>query len=123
MLRVEGVRKAYGSVVALDGVDLDVAPGEVVGLVGPNGAGKTSLVSIVAGLRRPDSGSVEVGGVDVTKPSNRDKLGMLVGLAPQETAVYPTIKVKENLVVFAELAGLRRHALRARVAETAEALG
>ena len=65
MLVAEGVRKSYGALVALDGVDLSVAAGEVVGLVGPNGAGKTSLVSIIAGLRRADEGRVTVDGIDV----------------------------------------------------------
>jgi ABC-2 type transport system ATP-binding protein len=105
----------------LRGVDLEVAPGEIVGLVGPNGAGKTSLVSIVAGLRRPDAGEVTVGGLDVTK--HRQEVGRLLGLAPQELAVYPTIRVRDNLVLYGELAGLRGAALRQRVDETAEALG
>ena len=64
-LKAAGVRKTYSDVVALDGVDLQLAPGEIVGLLGPNGAGKTTLVSIVAGLRRPDAGSVSVCGIDV----------------------------------------------------------
>ncbi len=121
MLHVNGVHKSYGSVEALRGVDLDVAPGEIVGLVGPNGAGKTSLVSIVAGLRRPDAGEVTVGGLDVTR--HRQEVGRLLGLAPQELSIYPTIRVRENLVLYGELAGLRGAALRTRVSETAEALG
>lgn len=121
MLEITGLHKRYGSVEALRGVDLRIGPGEIVGLVGPNGAGKTSLVSIVAGLRRPDQGTVHVGGLDVAR--HRDEVGSLLGLAPQELAIYPTLKVRDNIVVFAELAGLRRQALRARVNETAEALG
>jgi ABC-2 type transport system ATP-binding protein len=121
MLLVRGVHKSYGSVQALRGVDLEVAAGEIVGLVGPNGAGKTSLVSIVAGLRRPDAGEVTVGGLDVTR--HRQEVGRLLGLAPQELAIYPTIKVRDNLVVYGELAGLRGQALRTRIDETAEALG
>lgn len=121
MLMVEGVRKTYGSLVALDGVDLTVAAGEVVGLVGPNGAGKTSLVSIVAGLRRADGGTIMVGDLDVVR--HRDRVGPLVGLAPQDLALYWTITVRDNLVVFGELAGLRRRALRTRIDEVANALG
>lgn len=121
MLRVEGLHKAYGSLVALDGVDLSVERGEVCGLVGPNGAGKTSLVSIVAGLRRADQGSVFVGDLDVV--ANRDKVGPWVGIAPQELAVYPTVSVRGNLLLFAELAGLRRKARDVRLEETAAALG
>ena len=120
MLVVEGIRKSYGHLEALAGVDLVVERGEVVGLVGPNGAGKTSLVSIIAGLLKADSGKVTIGGIDVAR--GRDRISALLGLAPQELAVYPTIKVIENLTVFGELAGLRREALRTRIAETAEAL-
>jgi ABC-2 type transport system ATP-binding protein len=121
MLLVRGVHKSYGTVEALRGVDLEVAPGEIVGLVGPNGAGKTSLVSIVAGLRRPDAGEVHVGGLDVTH--HRQAVGRLLGLAPQELAIYPTIKVRENLLIYGELAGLRGGELRRRIDETAEILG
>ncbi|HUP85867.1 MAG TPA: ABC transporter ATP-binding protein [Acidimicrobiales bacterium] len=121
MLKVRGVHKRYGAVEALRGVDLEVDPGEICALVGPNGAGKTSLVSIVAGLRRPDQGEVEVGGLDVTK--HRQEVGRLLGLAPQELAIYPTIKARDNIVVYAELAGLRGAEMRRRVDETAEALG
>lgn len=120
MLAVEAVRKSYGHLVALEGVDLTVGAGEIVGLVGPNGAGKTTLVSIIAGLRRADSGSVRVGDVDVGR--HRGQVGRLIGLAPQELAIYPRLRVRENLVLFGELAGLRREALRTRIEETADAL-
>jgi ABC-2 type transport system ATP-binding protein len=121
MLEITDLHKRYGSVEALRGVDLTIGRGEIVGLVGPNGAGKTSLVSIVADLRRPDRGTVTVDGLDVA--THRDEVGSRLGLAPQELAIYPTLKVRDNLVLYAELAGLRRQALRTRVAETAEALG
>src|SRR5690242_2139819 len=67
VLDVRGVEKSYGRTEALRGVDLAVAPGTVLALLGPNGAGKTSLVSIVAGLRRPDAGTVHVAGIDVVR--------------------------------------------------------
>jgi ABC-2 type transport system ATP-binding protein len=121
VLHVEGVEKSYGTVHALRGIDLDVAAGEIIGLVGPNGAGKTSLVSIVAGLRRPDRGRVVVDGIDVAR--HPDAVGPHLGLAPQELAVYPTLSVFQNVQLFGELAGLRGRDLRTRIAETAEALG
>ena len=80
--------------------------GEILGLLGPNGAGKTSLVSIVAGLRRPDRGRVQVGGVDVVRSPQRAR--QLIGFAPQDTGVYPTLTVRDNLRFFGGLAGLRR---------------
>jgi ABC-2 type transport system ATP-binding protein len=120
VLRVAGLRKAYGEVEALRGVDLEVSPGEVVALLGPNGAGKTTLVSIVAGLRRADAGTVQVAGLDAGDRSARVR--RLIGLAPQDTGIYPVVSVRRNLTLFGELAGLRRESLRRRIAEVAEAL-
>jgi ABC-2 type transport system ATP-binding protein len=120
VLHVAGLRKAYGEVVALQGVDLDVAAGEIVALLGPNGAGKTTLVSIVAGLRRADAGVVVVDGIDALGRSAqvRDR----IGVAPQETGIYPVVSVRRNLILFGELAGLGRSELARRIDEVAEAL-
>jgi ABC-2 type transport system ATP-binding protein len=120
VLNVDGVRKAYGGVVALDGVALDVDAGEIVGLLGANGAGKTTLVSIVAGLRRPDAGTVRVGGVDVV--SNPNAARLLMGIAPQDTGVYDVLTVRQNLVFFGELCGLRGRTLATRIDALADAL-
>jgi ABC-2 type transport system ATP-binding protein len=87
-LSLHAIVKRYGSRTALDGVDLAVAPGQIVALLGPNGAGKTTLVSIAAGLLSPDAGTVSVTG----RP----------GLAPQEIGIYPSLTVRENLWAFAE---------------------
>ncbi len=119
-LAIRGVRKRYGDNEALAGVDLTVAPGAIVGLLGPNGAGKTTLVSIVAGLRRPDAGSVHVCGVDAFREPQRARA--LIGLAPQETGVYITLTVRDNLRYFAGLAGLRAKQQRARIDEIASTL-
>lgn len=121
VLDVAGVRKAYGATTALDGVDLVVEPGVILGLLGPNGAGKTSLVSIVAGLRRPDAGTVHVGGVDVVRRPQRAQ--QLIGLAPQETGVYLPLTVRDNLRFFAGLTGLRGRAQQDRIDELGVALG
>ena len=120
MLSVEGLHKSYGRVVALRGVDLEVSPGEIVSLLGPNGAGKSTLVSIVAGLRRPDAGTVFVGGVDALARPKAAR--SLIGLAPQDLGIYPIVTVRQNLTLFGELAGLRGGELRTRVQEVAEAL-
>jgi ABC-2 type transport system ATP-binding protein len=120
-LLVEGLRKSYGATVALAGVDLRVERGTVLGLLGPNGAGKTTLVSIVAGLRRPDAGRVEVCGLDVVR-SPREVRARL-GVAPQDTGVYPTLRVRDNLRFFAGLAGLRRAEAATRIDEVAAGLG
>jgi len=120
VLEVRGLRKSYGTRTALAGVDLDVAPGEIVGLLGPNGAGKTTLVSILAGLRRPDAGSIRIGSIDALAYPKQAR--RLLGVAPQETGVYPTLTCRENMRFFAELAGLRGRALREAVHSVAEAL-
>jgi len=120
MLEALGLRKSYGSRAALAGVDLEVAPGEIVGLLGPNGAGKTTLVSIVAGVIRPDAGTVCVGGVDALAHPHEAR--RLLGVAPQETGLYPTLTCRENLRFFAELAGLGRRELRRAVDSVAAAL-
>lgn len=121
MLHATGVTKRYGHNLALDGVDLEIAPGEICGLVGPNGAGKTTFASIVAGLLRPDAGSVTVGGIDVT--ADPFEARRLLGYAPQDLGVYPLATAYENLLVFGELAGLRGGELDGRIEEVATALG
>ena len=118
MLDVRGLAKSYGDVPALRGVDLHVAEGEIVGLLGPNGAGKTTLVSIVAGLRRADAGTVQVGGEDPTRPATRRQ----IGLAPQELGIYVSLTVRENLALFADMAGLRGRARSVRIDEVAALL-
>jgi ABC-2 type transport system ATP-binding protein len=118
---VEDLHKSYDGVVALAGVDLEIAPGEIVALLGPNGAGKTTLVSIVAGLRRPDSGRVLLDGVDILAHPRHAR--RRVGLVPQATGYYPTLTVSDNLRFFGELSGLRGRALAARISHTAQALG
>jgi ABC-2 type transport system ATP-binding protein len=97
-----------------------VAAGEIVGLLGPNGAGKTTLVSIVAGLRGADGGSVRIGGIDALAHPHRVR--PLLGLAPQETGIYPSLTCRQNLRFFAELTGLRKRRLRDAVDSVAEAL-
>jgi ABC-2 type transport system ATP-binding protein len=121
MLEAVDVHKSYGSRLALAGIDLTIARGEVCCLLGPNGAGKTTFASIVAGLRRADRGSVVVDGIDVARRpySARDRLGY----APQELAIYPLASARDNLRIFGALAGLRGRALRQRIEELAGRLG
>src|SRR5690349_6912211 len=86
MLALKNITKRYGTLIALDDVSLDIAPGEFFGLLGPNGAGKSTLMSLVAGLRAPDSGIITLDGrmVSAADPSTRSSLG----LVPQSIALY-----------------------------------
>lgn len=120
MLEIKALKKAYGGHEVLRGVDLEAKVGEIVGLLGPNGAGKTTLVSIVAGLRSADGGTVTVNGMDAL--AHPDKARALLGLAPQDLGIYPVLSVERNLTFFAELSGLTGKRLRAQVKDVAEAL-
>jgi ABC-2 type transport system ATP-binding protein len=120
ILEITGLSKAYGEKEVLRGVDLQAETGEIVGLLGPNGAGKTTLVSIVAGLRKADAGSVTLAGIDALARSRQAR--EVLGLAPQALGVYPQLTTRANLEYFAEIAGVKGKLLRGRVEEVAEAL-
>ena len=97
-----GVQKAFGAIRALDGLDLQIRGGEIYGLLGPNGSGKTTFIRCVAGLVRPDAGSVTVLG-----QSPRDAVGAgRVGYMTQAAALYGDLSVGENLGFFARLQGV-----------------
>lgn len=115
------VHKSYRDVNALCGVDLEIEPGEVVALLGENAAGKTTLISIAAALCRPDAGGVWVDGVNMLTHPERGRRSL--GVATQETGVYPRLSVRDNLRFFGELAGLRRKMLAERLESVAEAFG
>lgn len=117
---VRDLHRSYGSIAALKGVTLDAEPGEIMALLGPNGAGKTTLVSIITGLRSPDSGYVAVDGIDVQRTPQAARRRM--GFAPQETGIYPTLTVRENLMYFGKLADLRGSLLCSQVEAVAERL-
>lgn len=121
MLRARSLHKGFGSVVALDGMDLEIRPGEIVGLIGHNGAGKSTFVDIAAGLTRPDSGAVEVAGIDVGRSPRQARARL--GVAPQQLALYPKATGLDNLRLFAGLHGLRGRRQRDRIDEVAGALG
>ena len=113
MLQLRSVTKRYGSLVALNDVSLDIARGEFFGLLGPNGAGKSTVMSLVAGLRAPDNGSLTLDGAPLTAANAAARLGL--GLVPQHIALYPELSADQNLRIFGELYGLRGADLRARI--------
>jgi ABC-2 type transport system ATP-binding protein len=118
-IQVNSVSKRYGSVLALDNVDLAIQCGEFFGLLGPNGAGKTTLISIIAGLVRASSGQVAIMGHDVVDDFRAARLS--VGVVPQELAFDPFFTVRETLTFQSGYFGLQRNG--AWIDEVLENLG
>jgi ABC-type Fe3+/spermidine/putrescine transport system ATPase subunit len=106
VIRIEGLRKRYGEVVAVDGLNLTVNRGEVFGILGPNGAGKTTTLETIEGLRKPDAGEIEVAGYDAVRES--EDLKRIIGVQLQSTALFDYLTVRETLKLFADLYGAGR---------------
>jgi ABC-2 type transport system ATP-binding protein len=120
MLHIDSVTKRYGTLAALDGVSLQIERGEFFGLLGPNGAGKSTLMSLVAGLRASDSGTITLDGAPLSPQDVAARTSL--GLVPQSIALYEDLSAEQNLRVFGELYGLRGADLRARIDEALAAV-
>jgi branched-chain amino acid transport system ATP-binding protein len=107
-LRLEEVRAAYERVEVLHGVDLTIAPGEVLALLGPNGAGKSTLIRVASGRLHPRSGAVILDGVDVSAMSPEKLARRGVCTVPEGRGVFPNLTVSENLRMWSFRGGLRR---------------
>src|SRR5690348_13199230 len=94
-VRATGLAKRYGELAAVDGLDLDIAPGEFLGLLGPNGSGKTTTLHMLATLIRPDAGSATVAGFDIARQPVEVRAS--IGLVFQESALDRTLSVAQNL--------------------------
>jgi len=116
-VRLRGIRRTYGDVVAIAGLDLDIAHGEFFTLLGPSGSGKTTTLRVIAGFERPDEGRVELEGVDVTRtpPSERD-----VNTVFQDYALFPHMTVLENVEYGLRVKGLGRLERRAKANDVLE---
>jgi ABC transporter len=114
-IEARGLTKRFGTAAAVDAVDLDVAPGEIFGLVGPNGAGKTTLLQLLAALLDPTAGRAAVLGADVVREAAA--LQRRIGYLSQEFTLYGTLSVEENLDFFADLYGVRSAARERRKEE------
>jgi putative spermidine/putrescine transport system ATP-binding protein len=116
-VRLIGLRKAYGDVVAVDGVDLEIQAGEFFTLLGPSGSGKTTTLRLIAGFERPDEGRVELGGRDVSDvpPYARD-----VNTVFQDYALFPHMTVADNVAYGLRVKGVARRERQARVESVLE---
>jgi ABC-2 type transport system ATP-binding protein len=121
VIRVEGLRKQYGDLVAVGDVSFTAEPGAVFGLLGPNGAGKTTTIGCISGLLKPSAGRVSVLGHDVVTEAraSRERLGIV----PQELALYEDLSARENLSYWGSAYGLRGEPLRRRVDAVLDTVG
>ncbi|MFB6519972.1 ABC transporter ATP-binding protein [Streptomyces sp. NPDC056401] len=120
--RVEfrGLRRAFGSTVALDGLDLTIEPGELVALLGPSGCGKTTALRVVAGFEQPDSGEVLLDGQDITRiPANRRDAGMVF----QSYSLFPNLSARDNVAFGLRVRKVGAAARRERAAELLDLVG
>ena len=117
-IRTTGLRRVFGNVVAVDALDLDIAEGEIFGLVGPDGAGKTTTMRMLTGILPPTAGTALVAGLDVARDSER--LKDHIGYMSQRFGLYPDLTVLENLDFYADIYGVPA---RGRTEKTDRLLG
>jgi ABC-2 type transport system ATP-binding protein len=115
MIEAQGLRKRFGETVALDGLDLGVEAGTVLGVLGPNGAGKSTAVRILTTLTKPDAGVARVAGFDVA--SERTEVQRHIGVTAQDATLDEVLTGRQNLVMLGRLGGLGRGAARARATD------
>lgn len=123
MIEIEGLSKKYkgSDRWSLSALNLTINTGEIFGLLGPNGAGKTTLISILCSLIKPTEGHFLINGLNYN--SNKNKLKQIIGIVPQEYALYPTLTARENLMYFGAMYGLKGKPLQQKVNEYLEVLG
>jgi ABC-2 type transport system ATP-binding protein len=121
MLEVDALKKSYGNLVAVNGVSFQAGVGEIVGLLGPNGAGKTTTVSMIAGLLRPDSGSVRIEGRPLSGDTDPNK--RRIGLVPQDVALFDELTAQANLELFAALYDLDGTDAKRAIGEALDLVG
>lgn len=121
MLKINNLKKSYGDIQAVKGVHLEVKKGEIVGLLGPNGAGKSTTISMISTLIKPDAGSIEFKGIDVLKDPK--PIQKVLGIVPQEIALYPTLTGYENLKFWGSAYGLKGKVLKDKIEVVSEIIG
>lgn len=120
-IEVKKLKKSFGDIQAVQGVDFVVGKGEILSLLGPNGAGKSTIISILSGLLVPDEGEATIMGYLVTKESKAARA--CLGVVPQDIALYPDLSARENLLFWGKMYDLRGSELKSRVDEVLEIIG
>ena len=126
MIEIKGIKKSFGSLEVLKGIDLNIEKGEVVSIVGPSGAGKTTLLQIIGTLDRPDAGTVFIDSVDVTKLSQKklaDFRNRHIGFVFQFHQLLPEFTALENIMIPAYIAGTSHKAAKQRAEELLQFMG
>jgi ABC-2 type transport system ATP-binding protein len=123
IIQISNLSKIYkdAETYSLNDFTLDIKEGQIFGLLGPNGAGKTTLISILCGLVKPSSGSFTIDGLTYAKNANDIK--NIIGVVPQEYALYPTLTARENLTYFGSMYGLKGNDLKEKVIDSLDFLG
>jgi ABC-2 type transport system ATP-binding protein len=121
MLEVHDLVKKYGDFAAVKGISFDIQEGEILSLLGPNGAGKTTTISVLSTLYAPTSGDAVVGGHSVSKEAMAVR--RLIGVVPQDLAIYDDLTARENLSFWGQMYGLSGKALKTRIDEVLEQIG
>lgn len=121
LVEIQGLEKHFGDLRAVDGIDMTVRKGEILGLLGPNGAGKSTTISMIATLLEPTGGEIAFMGKSILE--NPKEIQRILGFVPQEIALYPTLTGKENLQFWGRVYGLRGAGLRERIGEIAKVIG
>lgn len=111
-IQARGLRRTFGKLVAVDGLDLEVQPGEIFGLVGPDGAGKTTTMRMLTGILSPTAGRAKVSGCDVVRQA--EPLKTHIGYMSQRFGLYPDLTVSENIAFYADIYSVKKSELAAR---------
>ena len=120
MIRVDGLRKRFGAVTAVDGVSFEARDGAITGLLGPNGAGKTTTLRMLYAVMRPDEGAIEVDAVDAVREPQQAQARL--GVMPDGFGLYPRLTAREHIHYFGELQGVSGARLKQRTGELLDLL-
>lgn len=123
IIEIQNITKKYkgADFYSVNGISLLIKKGEIFGLIGPNGAGKTTLISMLCGLVKPTSGNYTISGLSAEHQN--EEIQKIIGIVPQEYALYPTLTARENLMYFGSLYGLKKEILVKKIVEGLKRVG